>query len=401
MVVKSLSKEDLWCSVLGGAALATGGGGSAPTYDAFCRAVDPVFEAGLKPRLIDPMDLPDDGPVIVPIGIGGGITREDRERYGPPIRSPDYMDIAFKEMDRVYPMLKGREPGSDWRDEAVKRLRELKGEDKYVAYFAGEIGPGIYRQALSGAQDGIPVVDADMAGQRAVPELSFTSFNVRQISVTPLVIMTIWGDKLVYEEAISWQRLEDITRAIALVSGGFNMTALSVKGKDVKESSVHKSYTRAIDVGRSILKARDSGGDPVDAVVKSSGGYKIFEGEVAARTTEGKFAFIWGNAWIKGTGDFEGKLFRLWYKNENQISWIDGKPYVTCPDPFTVLDSETGEGLSNFQDAAWAVGRKVAVIGVRAVDIWRTKRGLSIYNPGHFGFDILHTPIEKIMKKPN
>jgi len=137
----------------------------------------------------------------------------------------------------------------------------------------------------------------------------------------------------------------------------------------------------------------------VSKIVEATGGYKLFEGEVVSYTQEGKFAFIWGNGWIKGTGDFDGKLFRYWYKNENQVSWLDDEPYVTCPDPFTVIDAETGDGLANFRSENWVPGRKVAVVGVRAVDVWRTERGLSIYNPRHFGFHIKYKPIEKIMEK--
>lgn len=400
MTTKTLSKEDLWHSVLGGAALSTGGGGSAPSYERFCQAVDPIFDAGLKPTMVDPMDLPDDASILMPIGIGGGITREDRERYGPPIRFGPYRDIVFKEMDRVFPLLKWAErPTGDRRAAAIERLKEIKGEEEYAAYFPGEIGPGIYRQALSGAREGVPVVDADGAGQRAVPELSLISFNVKELPATPAVIMTGWGDMLVYEKSLSWQRLEDITRAIALVSGGGNSTIMSLKGKDIKESSVHGSYSKAIKVGKAIQEARESGDNPIDKIVEATKGYKIFEGEAVSYTSEGKFAFTWGNGWIKGTGEFDGKLFRFWFKNENQISWLDGEPYVTCPDPFTVIDSKTGDGLSNFRAAAWAPGRKVAVVGVKAVDIWRTERGLRIYNPGHFGFDIKYRPIEEIMEK--
>jgi DUF917 family protein len=400
MTTINLSKEDLWHSVLGGAALSTGGGGSAPSYEGFCQAVDPVFDAGMTPKLMDPMDLADDDLVLVPIGIGGGIPREDRERYGPPVRRGPYMDVALKEMDRVFPLLEGGESQiGNWREAAIERLKEVKGEDDYAVYFPGEIGPGIYRQALSGARDGVPVVDADCAGQRAVPELSFTSFNAMNVPAGPVVIATVWGDLLVYEKNISWQRLEDITRAIALVSGGFNSTVFSLDGKAIKEASVHGSYSKAIRVGEAIQEARESGDDPVSKIVEATGGYKLFEGEVVSYTQEGKFAFIWGNGWIKGTGDFDGKLFRYWYKNENQVSWLDDEPYVTCPDPFTVIDAETGDGLANFRSENWVPGRKVAVVGVRAVDVWRTERGLSIYNPRHFGFHIKYKPIEKIMEK--
>jgi DUF917 family protein len=399
MVTKILTKEDLWCSVLGGAAIATGGGGSAPSYEAFCTGVDPTFEAGLKPKLVDAGDLPDDGPVIVPIGIGGGITREDSERYGPPIRRGPNIEIAFKEMHRVFPLLEeSMRPREDWREAGVQRLKELKGEDKYVAYLAGEIGPGIYRQAISGAREGIPVVDADMAGMRAVPELSFTSFNVYGVKVTPMVISTVWGDRLVFEEALSWQRLEDLSRAIAMFSMGFNSTMLSVTGKDVKEAGVLESYSKTINVGKAIKKAQDSGDDPIAAIVKATGGYKIFEGEIVAKTNENSYAFRWGNGWIKGKEDFEGKLFRFWFKNENQISWLDGKPYITCPDPFTVLDAKTGLGMSNFRTDWWTPGKEVAVTAMKACEHWRTERGLKIYNPGHFDFDIEYVPIEKQLK---
>jgi hypothetical protein len=400
LTTKILSKDELWWSVLGGSALATGGGGAASTYERFCQAVDPVLDAGLKPKLMDVKDLSDDAAIYMPIGIGGGVTREDRERYGPPIRGGPYADIVFKEIDRVFPLLKGTErPGADFRAAAVKRLKEIKGEGKYSAYLAGELGPGVFRQSLEGSREEIPLLDADGTGARAVPELSLIGFNVKNVASTPAVIATSWGDLLVYEKYMSWQRLEDITRAIALISGGSDSTSMSFKGKDVKASTVPGTISLAIKVGKAIQDAVKAGKSPVDKIVESTNGYKIFEGEVVAYSSEGKWAFNWGNAWIKGTDDFEGKLFRFWFKNENQISWLDGEPYVTCPDPFTVIDIKTGEGLSNFRADAWTSGRKVAVVGVKSADIWRTKRGLSIYNPQHFGFDIKYRPIEKIIGK--
>jgi len=93
-------------------------------------------------------------------------------------------------------------------------------------------------------------------GQRAVPELCFTSFNAYGLPATPVIISTMWGDRLVFEETLSWQRLEDISRAIATVSGGSNSSVLSVTGKMMKEASIHKSYSKAIEVGRVIYEAR-------------------------------------------------------------------------------------------------------------------------------------------------
>ena len=53
--------------------------------------------------------------------------------------------------------------------------------------------------------------------------------------------------------------------------------------------------------------------------MESSNGYNIFRGKVGGTTNEGKGAFVYGNAGIEVTGDYEGKTFKLWYKNENKI----------------------------------------------------------------------------------
>lgn len=397
MTTTKLSKEDLWHSVLGGAALSTGGGGSAISYERFSQAVDPIFDEGLEPKMIDPMDLQDDESIVMPTGIGGGISREDQELYGPPLlRQFAYRDIAFREMDRVFPLLDwAKKPEEDISLAAIERLKEIKRGEKYTAYLLDEIGPGLYRHALKGAQWDIPVVDADSAGHRAVPEMTQASFNVKQLPATPAVIVTRWGDMVVYERSLSWQRLEDVSRAIARISGGSNSLIMSFTGKEIREAAVHGGFSRTIKIGKAIASA---GKNPIDNIVEATNGYKIFEGEILAHTTEGKGAYTIGNGWITGTGEFKGEMFRFWYKNENHISWLDGDPYVTSPDTFTVIDSETGVGMSNFRGDVWSLGKKVSVLGVKCEDIWRTERGLRIFNPKHFGFDIKYRPIEEIME---
>ena len=63
-----------------------------------------------------------------------------------------------------------------------------------------------------------------------------------------------------------------------------------------------------------------------------------------------------------------------------------------------MLDAKTGLGMSNFRTEWWAPGKEVAVTAMKACEHWRTERGLKIYNPGHFGFDIEYVPIEKKLK---
>ena len=43
---------------------------------------------------------------------------------------------------------------------------------------------------------------------------------------------------------------------------------------------------------------------------------------------------------------------------------------------------------------------EVAVLGFKAHDLWRSKDGLKLLNPGFFGFkDIEYVPIEKVLKQ--
>lgn len=395
---KKLSKENLWDIVIGGAALATGGGGSVPSYEQFNSYVSPSFEIGLKPTLIHPDQIPNDATIYISTGVGGGLERSMIERYGPPVGWRVVSDLSFSEMDRVFPLPSWAEkPTAEWQNMIEKRFDELMGTTSY-GYMPFEIGPMFYYLAIMLTKMQKPIVDADTAGYRAVPELSLGSLNVNNIICTPAIIATRWGDLLVCEKFLSWQRFEDISRHIAITSGGGNISLISVKGSDVKKATVHGTVSIAMKVGREIKKAKNAGKDPINSIVKTVNGWKIFEGTIAAYTNEGKGAFTWGTGWIKGINEFDKKLFRFWYKNENQISWLDGEPYVSCPDPFTVIDKETGLGLSNFRPEQWTTGREVAVVGLKSANVWRSERGLRIYNPKHFGFEIKYKPIEEIME---
>lgn len=391
--MKSVSKQDVWALIVGASTLATGGGGSAPTYEEFSLNADPIFK-NHQPKLMDPRELKDNDLVFMDIGCGGGITRDFQERY-----MRYYPKEAwFKQIDLIHPLNSWSEKIDTRASELhLKKLEELVG-GKPSAYQAFEVGPLDSGQLLDAARRDLPLMDSDCSGCRAVPELSLTKLNVIDAPITPYTIATMWGDIIVGTKVLSHQRFEDICRALAIISGGGCAPAISMSGKTVKDGTIHYTFTFAIDLGHAILKAKEKGDDPVETIVKQSKGFKIFEGKIGGFTNERYGAFVYGNAWIEGTGDYKGKTFRLWYKNENQMSWIDEKPYITCPDPFTVIDKETGLGLSNFRPEWWIQGKDVAVTAIKAADCWRTKRGLKIYNPKHFGFDVEYIPIEKKLK---
>ena len=391
--MKELNKQDIWALILGAAAIATGGGGSAPSYEQFSATIDPILNEGHTPKLIDPKELKNDDLIFMDVGCGGGIEREYQEKYMRYLPQ----DAWQKQYELVYPINSWSEYVNMRKSEGhLKALEELVGGEP-MAYLGFEVGPLDAGQLLDAAKRGLPLLDADCAGYRSVPELSLTKLNVIDAPITPYTIGTSWGALIIGKKVLSHQRWEDICRAVATRSGGGCSPAISMTGKTVKDGTAHNTFTLAIDVGKAIIDAREKGKDPIEAVVDSSGGYKIFEGKIGGFTSERKGSFNWGNVWIEGDEDYAGKTMRIWYKNENQVSWIDEEVFVTCPDPFTVVDKETGLGLSNFRTEWWTQGREVAVTAMKAHEFWRTEKGLKIYCPKHFGFDIEHVHIEKIL----
>lgn len=398
-----LNKEDLWDQVVGGSAIATGGGGTGPTREQFDAFVDPILARGVQPRLIDPADLADDATVFMGVGAGGGVTRADRERYLSPgmvawwrrdIDATQWIRDRLQENDYLYPLGEWASlPDASWDQQVTQRTVELFGSAA-DAYLAFEIGPNVFRQILNAAMAGKPQVDADTAGYRAVPEVSLCSFNIHGAPAQPVLFASAWGDIMVLEQVVSWQRMEDIGRHLAIVSGGGVRGQMAFDGATVREKTFTGTVSKSIAIGRAIRAARERGDDVAEAAAQVAGGVVLFRGRVLTRLNEDHTAFIWGTERIIGTGEYAGKTMKIWYKNENHMSWIGDQPYVMSPDLVTVLDAETGYGLSNFDANAWDYGREVSVLGVPCHPLWRTERGLRIFHPWRWGFACDYVPLE-------
>ena len=370
-MIRVLDRQDLVDFMHGAAVYGTGGGGS--VSDAMARMEDALKE-NLEFKMVDPAEIPDDSMVVCPYGVGGGVKEEIRERFASLPR------LTRKEVVHL----------------GIKALEEELGNEIY-AFVPGELGAGnsflaMYMAALMGKR----VVDGDTVG-RSVPEVPHSSFTILDIPITPYVITSPFGDVMVVTRVLNDSRAEDIDRFMAVASGGGVMVIdHPIEGRKVQDSIVCGTVSKSIEVGRSIREAHESDGNPLEAVLESTGGYLIFRGRIERVEKEGREGFIWGRTKISGTGSYSGRNLDIWFKNENLVSWLDGEPYVTCPDLITLIDPDTGDAVSN-----WNIEEKrheVAVIGIRAPSLWRTKRGLEILTPKYFGFDIHYRTIEEIME---
>ena len=115
----------------------------------------------------------------------------------------------------------------------------------------------------------------------------------------------------------------------------------------------------------------------------------MFTGTVRQSTYETKDGYTFGYTMLEGSGEDKGHSLRIWYQNENIISWLDGSFYVTVPDLICVFDLDNA--MPQLNPGARA-GEKASVIALPAPEVWRSERGLEIFGPGSFGYDTEYRP---------
>ena len=211
----------------------------------------------------------------------------------------------------------------------------------------------------------------------------------------PLASVDRWGNVVILKEACNAAMLERIGKMLAVAAFGMcTIAATLLTGRETKEIIVPGTLTRCLELGRTIRQARERGEDPVQAAIAFTEGWLLFEGEVTGKDWEDREGYMIGTVHIKGSGRYAGHTLDVWFKNENHVSWLDGQPYVCSPDLVVIVDRETGEGFTNTVIDA---GARVAVIGVKGLEAFRSERGLEGAGPRHFGFDIDYVPIEDLV----
>jgi DUF917 family protein len=357
--------------------LGTGGGGGQPERGIELLARE--LEAGHQIRLLDIEELPDDAWTLTVAGMGGR----------PPAEGPDLEELA-----RI-----------GLTEEKYDRFATLEAAVQELAQYAGgeveaivpiELGSGnTPGPIVVGLHLGIPTVDGDYAG-RAIPEVTNLKPEIYGVPIWPVAFVDRWGNVCLLKKAVSTAMVDRIGRMLCRAAfGGVGIACYLLKAREAKELMVQGSLSRALAIGRARRTALEEGRDPVSAMAQADQGWVLFRGVVQAAEWEDRgegYMFGYGTNHIQGLGEYEGQSFRIWYKNENHISWLNGEPFVTSPDCIGVVDLETGEALTN---SAIAPDQSVAVIGVKALDLaYRTDKGLEILSPRHFGFDMDYVPIE-------
>jgi len=335
---------------------------TAPTI----KAVKDGLAAGKKYTMVSLDDLPDDWTLAVPVGVGGGGAWEYvRER------------TTQQKLETI--------PNASVR--AIQALEEHTGK-KFDALVRFEGAAATLQTFEAAAALNIPVVDACPVG-RSVPELQMQLTFVNGLPLAPAAAVTRWGDVIILDKTVDGYRVEDLFRAAAVASGGGVSAVQNImSGTAAKRYLIKDNVSLAIAEGRALREAREHGTDPIAALLKVSNGVKLFRGIVTKADMKGDRGFTWWDVEISGTHEYAGHSYKLFLKNENVMSWLDGQPDASAPDIIANLDPKTGDTLFGQGLGAYPMNADVVMVGIPNSPLWRTPKGLEILGPRHFGFDV-------------
>lgn len=357
--MRLLERQEIEDIARGSAVLGTGGGGD--PYLGKLAAIQAMERFGPL-QLADINELPDDMLVAFPFAIGSPVPFLER------ITMTKELVTAYHAMCRYL----GKTIG------AVMSA-EIGGINSVLPFAVGR-------------ELGVPVIDGDCMG-RAYPEIQLVTLTLYGHSASPLAVADEHGNVTVVD-TVNNDWAEKIARPVAVemgaISGGFGYP---VTVKDLKEAAILGTVSFAERIGKAIREAQQSHADPVDAVLETTGGFRLFVGRIidVARKTQKGWAL--GETRISGVDAYDGREMTVRFQNEHLVAIENEEIVASVPDLIAILDTERGEPITTEN---LRYGFRVTVIGIPSDAKWRTPEGIALGGPQHFGYDIDFTPVEQV-----
>ena len=189
---------------------------------------------------------------------------------------------------------------------------------------------------------GILIVDGDPVG-RAVPELQQSTFFFNQVSIAPMALATKSGDVIIVKNVTDSYKAEKFVRSIAVASDGcIGVTDHPQNGKGLKRSIIAGTLSNAEKIGAVLKRTRDC-----HEVARAGGGFIVFKGEIQESRWRDDGGFTIGEVHVRGTDEYKGKRYKIWFKNEFLMTWRDDAVDITTPDLICVLRRDDAMPITN------------------------------------------------------
>lgn len=350
--MKTLTVNDLEDLSLGSAVLGSGGGGD-PSYAALMTRY--LIEKYGPIQMITVDELQEDDLVVPLSQMGAPLINMER------LPSGNELNILLQTIENKL----GRKP-------TVLMAAEMGGANAFTPL-------------LAAAKLKLPVLDADMIG-RAFPELQMSSCFLKNLESTPAVVVDCLGNRVIIETSNA-KTLEKIARSVTVSMGSSSAVGFYLmKGSEIPGSVVAGSLSKALSLGSAIRTSRESGKDPIQALIEVSNGVTIGRGTLVDVDQEVKDGFLQGSVTLLCNQE----KIQLFYQNEYLLAKKGPEVLASTPDLLVLLDENTGSPITS---ETLRYGLQVALIVLPAPEIWQTTEGLKLVGPQVFGYEVDYQPI--------
>ncbi len=372
MALKKINREDLEPLLEGVAIFGTGGGGS-PDWGRGIMLND--FKRGRGYTIINPEEVEDDA-VVVSGGIMGSVKTLDNMDFDELLEYWEdnfELEVAFREMEK----------------ELGKKI------DCIVPFEMGGLNTPIILSL--GARVGIPVIDGDALG-RAAPETQMTSFIGHGISLTPMPLVDHVGNVVVVRKAVNPVYPDQIGRFIITRGGGLGANNhYPMSGRQLKNSVIPNTISKAIEIGRLVINARNNGEDPVQVFRKIVSGINIFHGKITEIIEEEAEGFYFTKVKLSSLEKGNNSSCELIIKNETMACWKNGELQVVFPDLLCILDPKTGRGIMSIELKENLELKLVAMpCHERLREALKHPDGKIAFSSKRYGQNIKYIPLEEL-----
>ena len=370
-----LTSEDITPLLEGLAILGTGGGGN-PDWGR--KIMENDIRHGRAWNIISLADVPDDWTVVCG-GLMGSVSALEAIGF----------DKVLENWETSFPLL-----------QATRQMEAILNHkiDAMVPFEAGGLNSPVILTLTS--RMAIAVIDADALG-RSAPETQMTSWYGNGIDVTPMPLVDSFGNTVVVTKTNEASYVDEIGRYI--ISRGGHLGANNhhpMTGAQAKQTSVPGTYSKSLELGRAVIKARDSKTNPVTVIQSMLKATHLIRGHIDSLQEQEQMGFYFTTLKLSGVGADKGKFARLVIKNEAMACFIDEKPVTIFPDPIHILEPGTGRGIMSVE---LKEGREIILLGRAAHPCLRsavsTERGRKAFSPARYGEASLEfIPIEDLIR---
>ncbi len=262
--------------------------------------------------------------------------------------------------------------------EAIVKAKELffsECGNEFDGIIPVEAGPGSIGESIYlSSQLGIPLVDGDLVGYRAAPEIFLETITLKGLERAPIVSVNNRLEAVFIKVDPGCKEIEKFLREFAVKSCGIAFVCgYPLKLGDIADCAGFGSISFCQKIGELL-----SAGKFLQSASKL--GFSIIgEGIVNSVSLKDNNGFLSGSFMIEN----KNAVFEIKIKNENIVCNKGSKTIATSPDLICLYDKQKNIGVYNRE---LKNGTEVCILGLQAMPIWRTKAGIKLFSPKNLGF---------------